>query len=583
MAADAALVARLEVRLDKFEKQMKDAGVIADRGMKDIEDSFVKSNSKWARAIGDSLGDAITSGVRAAIKLVEDLVDRFKRIEDTAKLTGVSLADAFAVEKLLGSGGLDAFDKIATLLDRSQRGESNYLSKLFDENGVKNVTTAADALDHVIDIIQRAPNLIQAREIGAGLGINAETVGKIREAASEFGKLRAAAAEAAPDLERLSSLAREFDDTWKQAIKSVKAFIVENFASAAETVGAFVETTITEIRRLLHAIGLVGDLLNTNTDSIREADNNLKSAQQQVADYVNRLREAGKAARDARENRGEPSRPVPIGSSGGASSTRLDAFEREERRAREREQTLTLEAQLVGKSADERARALETLRLEQMATREGLKVDGARADQIARIADGYAKATAELAKAQQLQQLQNFAGNVLVDALDAATRKGAKLADIMANVADAVKRAALQALVLGSGPFGTAGGGGGLIGGLFGMLRGGTGVSAVGDPVFGGLAGGTNNWRGGPTWVGENGPELLNLPRGSQVVPNDVARSAAAGGAPVVHLATHIDARGANLTEGQMLAIVRRSQAETVQAIKQNVLGMVRERDMRFA
>lgn len=39
-------------------------------------------------------------------------------------------------------------------------------------------------------------------------------------------------------------------------------------------------------------------------------------------------------------------------------------------------------------------------------------------------------------------------------------------------------------------------------------------------PGFPGLAGGTDNWRGGMTWVGENGPELLNLPRGSQVIPN---------------------------------------------------------------
>ena len=30
-------------------------------------------------------------------------------------------------------------------------------------------------------------------------------------------------------------------------------------------------------------------------------------------------------------------------------------------------------------------------------------------------------------------------------------------------------------------------------------------------------AGGTDNWRGGLTWVGESGPELVNLPKGSQV------------------------------------------------------------------
>lgn len=35
-------------------------------------------------------------------------------------------------------------------------------------------------------------------------------------------------------------------------------------------------------------------------------------------------------------------------------------------------------------------------------------------------------------------------------------------------------------------------------------------------------AGGTNFWRGGPTWVGENGPEIVDLPRGSKVYPNGV-------------------------------------------------------------
>ena len=33
-------------------------------------------------------------------------------------------------------------------------------------------------------------------------------------------------------------------------------------------------------------------------------------------------------------------------------------------------------------------------------------------------------------------------------------------------------------------------------------------------------ASGTDNWRGGWTWVGERGPELLNLPKGSQVLSN---------------------------------------------------------------
>ncbi len=30
---------------------------------------------------------------------------------------------------------------------------------------------------------------------------------------------------------------------------------------------------------------------------------------------------------------------------------------------------------------------------------------------------------------------------------------------------------------------------------------------------------GDNNWRGGPTWVGEQGPELIDLPRGTRILP----------------------------------------------------------------
>ena len=38
------------------------------------------------------------------------------------------------------------------------------------------------------------------------------------------------------------------------------------------------------------------------------------------------------------------------------------------------------------------------------------------------------------------------------------------------------------------------------------------------------MPGGTDNWRGGLTWVGENGPELVNLPKGSQVFTNQESR-----------------------------------------------------------
>jgi hypothetical protein len=61
----------------------------------------------------------------------------------------------------------------------------------------------------------------------------------------------------------------------------------------------------------------------------------------------------------------------------------------------------------------------------------------------------------------------------------------------------------------------------------------GAAASAVGDMVggmFGGNAGGTPFWRGGLTWVGEEGPELIDLPRGTRVFPNDLSMEMAGGG-----------------------------------------------------
>lgn len=51
-------------------------------------------------------------------------------------------------------------------------------------------------------------------------------------------------------------------------------------------------------------------------------------------------------------------------------------------------------------------------------------------------------------------------------------------------------------------------------------------IVSVGVSLFssgkkpGNNAQGTRNWRGGLTWVGEEGPELVHLPQGAKVIPN---------------------------------------------------------------
>ena len=64
---------------------------------------------------------------------------------------------------------------------------------------------------------------------------------------------------------------------------------------------------------------------------------------------------------------------------------------------------------------------------------------------------------------------------------------------------------------------------------------------------IGGNAEGTNNWRGGLTWVGEKGPELINLARGAQVFSNpksmDMARGQQAESSQPIQVNLHMDGK----------------------------------------
>ena len=54
------------------------------------------------------------------------------------------------------------------------------------------------------------------------------------------------------------------------------------------------------------------------------------------------------------------------------------------------------------------------------------------------------------------------------------------------------------------------------------------GFGGAADYGYGANASGTDNWRGGLTWVGEAGPELVSLPRGTQIFSNQESRQIAA-------------------------------------------------------
>ncbi len=101
---------------------------------------------------------------------------------------------------------------------------------------------------------------------------------------------------------------------------------------------------------------------------------------------------------------------------------------------------------------------------------------------------------------------------------------------------------------------------------------------AANAPLF---ANGTVNAPGGMAWVGERGPELVNLPRGSQVIPAHRAQNMGGGGVTV-----NVDARGsadpaavrAQVEQGILQAapaIIAAAQQRTVNGLRRPKLGGV--------
>lgn len=221
---------------------------------------------------------------------------------------------------------------------------------------------------------------------------------------------------------------------------------------------------------------------------------------------VARLNEA---SRPARRSSGGGRR-----SGGGSRSSRkkdFDLFANSEREIT----ALERQIEMVGKSRREIVSLTAKYELLDAAKEKGIDLDQRSTetgrtlrDEIDLQAEAIANLTIE---AEQYAAQADFMADLnqdLKDGLIDAIIEGKNFGEVLENVAKQLAKAALQAALFGSGPLaGLFGGGGGLLGGLFG-----------GGLKF--FARGTDYAPGGAAVVGEEGPELVHLPRGSKVIPN---------------------------------------------------------------
>lgn len=214
--------------------------------------------------------------------------------------------------------------------------------------------------------------------------------------------------------------------------------------------------------------------------------------------------------------------------------------------------------------------ALEKARVQQelltAAKKAGVEVTPALEKEIEDLAHTYAFATVEAAKLveshdkirESAEEALALAKDVTRDLIDGFI-EGKSAADIMSNALKKIGNHLINDVLNNLFKIqNMGGGGGGFLSGLLGLFGGGFRANTTAGAFFGAgtgipqFAGGTNYAPGGLALVGEKGPELVNLPRGSQVIPNH-RLNAGGGQTVVVNFNPVIDARGADTAAIQRL------------------------------
>jgi Lambda phage tail tape-measure protein (Tape_meas_lam_C) len=619
MADEPKLVTALEVRLNAFEKQLKEAGLIAEREVKKIEDTFSKANPVFGGTfLGTFLGNVARDAAKEITKAVFDLVDRFKDLEKAAKLANVAMQDLFGLQEAAHKLGApinevtSSVRNLAELLDQMKRGEVNSLSKLLDANPAalkgmnREALTFAQTMGIVANLVQNADTTIQKIDIARMAGQAESMVPALEKGAKALAAAQKAAADAAPDLQKLANLAKDFDKAWDDAIKKFKAYLLTDGLQAMREFLATVSGWLLIIAEGMQKVtfGPVLPKLVEATDKIRTLNTQLKESagiatfdQRFAGDRTLAAPRSGDVAGGGTTTF-DPTRPttnVPLRTQPVIEDrTRLDAsIDRIEKR------TAAINAETEAIDLSTQAREEAKIKAELMTVAEQ-QLGGATAEQIERInaiAAAYGRAAAAIEQARSplatfaresanlgkmmndfaansLNNMTNELANVVTGTKTAAEAFGA-MAKSIAN--DLAKIAIRQAI---TGPlaqlFGLSGG--------FAVGGGSAGLFSPGA-LSGGFAAASGGTFGAGRWgvVGERGPELIQTHTGGGVsiypngklpgfadggfLPAPVGGGASVQGAQITINAPGADKAGLARVEAEVIKLNRTLETRAVRAV----------------
>ncbi|WP_441280082.1 hypothetical protein [Bradyrhizobium sp. 63_E2_N1_3] len=565
MAKDdtAALVVALSAQVSQFERDMKRANDIADRTVGQIEGRF--SNLLGASTLGNLFGNIATKGLEKAVSVLDDLLDRFVKLTQIAHLVQVPIQDVFGIQESASKDGASVDEaaqsirSLAVLLDQMKRGQTNTLTELFDVNpaALRGVNVEALTLQQtfgiIANLVQNAETNIQKLDVLKAAG-QAESMAKfLQRGADETARLAKNAADAAPDLQRIADSAKLFDEAWKTAVQNVKAYLAENFLGVFKQDLQDIVSLLSLATKFLALFK--GGPLGEQTASLAADLERMKTS---IEDLSNRAKTAGRISEDkpaaAAPGGGtstrDPSRPLTRIPLAGDKETQ-DSFDRTEEQITR--QTALINADTIAVAQNNSVRAqlraefalLNAIRKDEgevtqeqidryVALRgsmsaelalEQAKIDLTPAHKASFMAaaEGAATATAAYDQAREAVSKLNSAssqvGSALSSAFADAVVEGKGLGDVLTSLAKQLEKMAISSAF---GSIFNAPASGGL-----------SPVASFFQALIPKFAGGTDFAPGGMALVGERGPELVNLPRGSQVIPNDVARRGGSSGATI--------------------------------------------------
>jgi hypothetical protein len=544
----ASLVVALSAQLTKFEKDMRAAGIMAEKAADDIEKKFSNINPQVSSSfLGNLFSNIVTKGIDAATKALMDFKDRFLELDKQAKVTGETMENLWGFQEAARASGATTEDalkglrEMANLLNQMKRGQGNSLQELFDVNpqaleGINRQSlTVQQTWQIVANLVRDAKTEFDKIDIARLAGFSEDMVKTLEKGGDALKKSADAASAAAPPLQQMAEQAKLFDGYMKSATEWIKADLAQGIANTRRELIAILSFFEGGVWR--H-----GPLDTTDSDLLKK---------------LRGTEAAEKTGARVRIATGAQTSNVPVRATGGGGDTQ-SALDRQVDQLEKHILLLEADTAAVGKNVGEQERLKTEALLVAAAQKDGVTATGEYAEALKLLAVRAGQARLEQAKAaehmQQIQAAYQTVGSAVSTAFADAIIEGKKLNEVLDSLVKTLARAAINTT----------------IGNLFKMITPGS---------ISGFAGGTDFAPGGMAMVGEHGPELVNLPRGSQVIPNDVLRSGSGGGGAIVY-SPAIDARGASVEAVARLAqIMEQDRAtfasRTVATIQQARRGRV--------